>query len=416
MDSSTTAQNSNNAGIQPRPFPVPPVASSLPVVPEESLEEVPSVSPPESSQYTEYQAEIDELSRKLQLETTMPQGLKEKATKMISRLKRSAKYGNFTSEYESLEKYIDWITQVPWGQYSQDNLDLKVAKEMLDATHYGLENVKDLILEYLAIMKMRTEQATHLDFNEEERKRYANRAPIVLFVGLQGVGKTSIAKSIAKSMNRQIVRISLGAMSDISQIRGTARTNANAEPGQLVKALIRAQTLNPIIILDEIDKVSGEKAKAFDMNAVLLEILDPEQNDKFLDYYLDYYVDLSRIMFVATANNLGTLSVALLDRLEVIRFTSYTDTEKMVIAKSYLYPKVLKASGLTENQLSVQDEVWPQIIRPLGYDSGIRQLERTLMGVCRKAARIMLEEGKNHIIITTENVKHYLPDDLGTLS
>lgn len=364
---------------------------------------------------TEFQQEIMELAAAIDQDVAMPEELRRKAKKMISRLERGAKYGNFSKDYEELEKYIEWVTQIPWGKYTEDNLDLKNAHQVLDETHYGLQKVKNLILEYISVMNFRKQEAIKEgDLTANNVASY--KAPIVLFVGLQGVGKTSIAKSIAKAMNREIVRIALGAMSNISQIRGLPRSEVNAEPGQVVKALIRAKTMNPIIILDEIDKVSGQEGKAADMNAVLLEILDPEQNNKFLDYYVDYHIDLSKVMFICTANNLGTLSAALLDRLEIIRFTSYTDDEKLVIAKTYLWPKVLKASGLAENQVSFQEEVWAQLIRPLGFDSGIRQLERTLMGVARKAAKKMLEEGANHIAVTTENVKYFLPDDLGTLS
>ena len=358
----------------------------------------------------EFRPDVEELHNKLKKAPAMPVELHRKAMKLLSRLARGARFGNFSKDFEQMEKYIDWITKIPWGVYTQDNLDLANAKAIMDKSHYGMNKVKDLILEYLSVMKMRFDRV------REGVSSDSYRSPVVLFVGLQGVGKTSIAKSIAKAMGRKIIRIALGGMSDISLLRGHPRSNPTAEPGLLVKALIRSHAMNPIIILDEIEKVSDSGGRRDDMMATLLEILDPEQNSAFLDYYLDFPIDLSKCMFICTANNLGTLSAALLDRLEIVRFVSYSDEEKEVIAKSYLFPKVVKASGLKENQVVVQDGVWKQIIRPLGYDSGIRQLERTLTGVCRKVAKKIITEGLTHVTITPENVKGFLPQDLGILS
>jgi ATP-dependent Lon protease len=244
----------------------------------------------------------------------------------------------------------------------------------------------------------------------------SSHAPIICFVGLQGVGKTTMAKSIAQTLGREFVRISLGALGSVTQLRGKSRSQPDAEPGQIIKALTRVGTMNPVILLDEIDKVSGKEGLLNDVMAALLEILDPEQNSTFMDHYIDYPIDLSHVMFVCTANNLGTLSAALLDRLEVIRFTSYTDEEKIVIARKYLMPDVLEATGLSTQQLIMDEEVWPQVVRPLGFDAGIRQLERNLTSLARHAARKIVEQGVDKVHVTLDNVKEFMPEGVGTLS
>ncbi len=359
-----------------------------------------------------------------------PLDLKNEVLTNIDRLEKVAKKGVYSSEYENVSKYIDCITRIPWGVVSQDNMDISNAKQVMDASHYGMDGIKNAILDYLAAMQLESRPtinqyapmpSSNLSNLSErpEGNMITNsfaKAPVFLFVGLQGVGKTSIAQSIAKAMNRKFVRISLGAIGDVRTLRGTPRYAVDPEPGQIIKALMRSGTMNPVILLDEIEKASGNAGLMNDVMAALLEILDPEQNTTFTDHYVDYPVDLSHVFFICTANNLGGLSAALLDRVEVIRFTSYTDEEKTVIAKKYILPKVLKGLNLSEEYLRVDDAVWPMIIRPVGFDAGIRQLERNIASIARAVAREIVEGGQLPIVINAENLKRYLPVDQGPLS
>lgn len=361
--------------------------------------------------------DVRELEAKV-YNTPLPATLRENIVKMLKRMVRMAKFGNYSSDYEQVAKYIDWVTSIPWTKYTQDNLDIENAKRVLDSHHYGMMPIKNRIIEYLSVMKLQSQkgmlsmQSDDESGNMEKLQGSSGHAPIICFVGLQGIGKTSMAKSIAQAMGKKFVRIALGAMGDVRNLRGESRVNPDAEPGQIIKAIIRASTMNPLILLDEIDKVSGEGGLRSDVNAALLEILDPEQNATFVDHYIDHPVNLSKVMFITTANNLGTISTALLDRLEVIRFTSYSDEEKQVIARDYLFPKVLKAAGLEPNQIEFTPDVWPLIIRPLGYDAGIRQLERNLTNLTRKVARMILEGKGTHFVINPGNVKEFMSTDI----
>lgn len=340
----------------------------------------------------------------------IPAGLLESTQRSISRLKRTAQYGNFSTEFESVDKYIDWITRIPWGKITQDNLDIVNSKRIMDATHFGMDVIKDLILDYLSVMKLQKEKVF-------QGERIDNgKAPVLLFLGLQGVGKTSIAQSIASAMGRKFVRISLGAIGSIQILRGQSKVFPDSEPGQIVKALVRSGSMNPVILLDEIDKVGGAAGLHNDVMAALLEILDPEQNTHFLDHYVDYPIDLSQVFFVCTANNLGGLSAALLDRMEVIRFTSYSDEEKITIAKNYSLPKILKGTGLRIDQLVIEDNVWPVLVRPVGFDAGLRQLERNIATMIRSVARKIVEGSPTPITITVENIKEFVLPDQGPLS
>ncbi len=323
----------------------------------------------------------------------IPPVLKENIEALISRLDRASKFQSYSSDYEVISKYIDTITKVPWNKSTSDNLDIGNAKQILDKNHYGIIDVKERILEYLSSM----------NFNKEQP------APILCFVGLQGIGKTTIARSIAEALNRKFVRIPLGGLSSVLEIRGQSKVNPDAEPGYIVKALIKAGSNNPVILLDEFDKISDDGSVRSSIMATFLEILDPEQNNSFSDHYIDYPIDLSKVMFILTANNLGTISSALLDRLEIIRFSSYTDEEKLRIAKDYIMPKVYKNIGLNNKQLIIDDDVWSDIIRPLGYEAGIRELERILMNIARKVAKKILTEHVDTVTINTENLKNFLP-------
>ena len=238
----------------------------------------------------------------------------------------------------------------------------------------------------------------------------------MLFLGLQGVGKTSIARSISRAMGRKFVRISLGALGDVRTLRGSPKTSLDSEPGQIIKALINTGSMNPVILLDELDKASGNAGLLNDVMAALLEILDPEQNINFVDHYIDYPIDISNVFFICTANNLGGISTALLDRMEVIRFTSYSDEEKTVIAKQYLLSRVLKNVGLNEKYIIVDDDVWPVLVRPVGFDAGLRQLERNIATMIRSATRRVVEGAQVPIVINAENVRQFVLPDQGPLS
>jgi ATP-dependent Lon protease len=375
--------------------------------------------------------EVLQLENKL-ISSSTPEGLKEEAMRSVQRLKRMFKMGAYSAEFENVNKYVDWITRIPWGVLSEDSLDINNAKKIMDETHYGMDTIKELILDYLATMQLEIMGGIKnqrlpsqiptpnggSERNEEVAvlKGSSANAPVFLFVGLQGVGKTSIAKSIATSMNRKFARVSLGAIGDVRTIRGTPRYSIDSEPGQIVKALINCGTMNPVILLDEIEKSSGNSGLLNDVMAALLEILDPEQNSTFVDHYIDYPVDLSNVFFICTANNLGGLSAALLDRVEVIRFTSYSDQEKEVIGRQYILPKVLRNLNISSEYVQIEEDVWPLIIRPVGFDAGIRQMERNITTMVRSAARKIIEGEQLPIVITSSNLSDYVLADQGPLS
>lgn len=360
-------------------------------------------------------SDITELLEKLE-NSKVPTELKDEGRKMIVRVFRMAKKGSYSTEFESTARYVDWVLNIPWETMSSDSLDLAKIRDELDKYHYGLGKVKERILAYMAVMKLKEDHKQQSQNTEVKGMTTTYlRPPVLCFVGLQGLGKTTIAKSIANALGRKYVRISLAAFGSIAQLRGSARSNPDAEPGLIIQAIRQAGTLNPVIVLDEIDKASGIESLRNDIMAALLEILDPAQNESFVDRYINYPVDLSKCFFITTANTLGTISAALLDRLEIIRFTSYSDDEKITIAKSYVMPRVIAETGLTEQQLRISDEAWPLIVRPMGYDAGIRQLERTMNNLARKVAYQIITGEVPSVVVTPENVKRYLPEDLGVL-
>jgi len=372
------------------------------------------------------QAEVLQLREQLK-GVTLPAALQDNIEKLLFRLERMITSSSYTAEFESVQQYVSWVIKIPWGKFNQDNLDLTKVKEELTKHHYGLQDVKNTILEYLSVVILQRGQQTAAVAQAAANPQSAPadmaklqgssaHAPVLCFVGIQGVGKTSMAKSIALSLGRPFIRISLGAMGSSNQLRGIARTEVGAEPGQILKAIVRAGTMNPLILLDEIDKTSSETGLRADLMAALLEILDPEQNAAFIDHYLDFPIDLSQVMFITTANNLGGISAALLDRLEIIRFSSYTDEDKMQIAKNYMLPKVREATGLTEHQLSFDDNVWPLVVRPLGFDAGVRELERTLTKLARKVALLIVEGKGQAYRVTAENFRQFIPEDIGVYS
>ena len=347
--------------------------------------------------------ELEELENRIKTSDTPPD-LKERIYSMLQRLNRMAQMGNYSQDYEYISTYIDWVSNIPWTAKTEETLDIKKTKEILDSNHHGLEAVKERVLEYLSTRVLLKQKSDIPEYNEAFRK-----SPILCLVGLQGIGKTTMAKSIAEALNRKFMRISMGAIGSTLEIRGKNKAIPGSEPGQIIKTLIRIKTMNPVILLDELDKVSGESGLRADMMAVLLEILDPEQNTSFRDHYIDYPIDLSSILFIASANNTGTFSAALMDRLEIIRMPSYTDEEKKVIARDFLLPELIVSNGLTESQIEFDSDVWDNLIRPLGFDSGIRSLKKNLDSITRKVAREIVMDKKEKVIINSSNFKSYLP-------
>lgn len=345
------------------------------------------------------ESHIQKLEEKVK-SAQLPQDLFEKIEGMITLFRASLKSGSGTFiNFESVSNYINWVTSLPFHKETKDILDLNLARQILDKNHFGLESVKNRILEYLASIILSLQQ----------NPSGVIHAPILCLIGLVGTGKTTLAYSIAEALGRKFERIPFGGMGDARALRGQSRATPDAEPGAVIKKIIHTQSRNSVILLDELDRVA-EAARA-DIMGVLVELLDPEQNRAFVDHYIDYPFDLSRILFVSTANNTTNISTAVLDRLEIVQMPSYTDEEKISIAKNYLFPKIKNQIGLLEDQLTIDETVWPQIIRPLGFDSGIRSLERTIDGICRKTARLIVEGKVPHgssVHVTLENVKQFL--------
>ena len=300
------------------------------------------------------------------------------------------------SEFEKLLNYIDLCLSLPFEKYSKDILDIKRTKEILDKNHFGLQSVKDRILEYLSVLILHYQKGGSALFH----------APILLFVGLVGTGKTSLAYSIAESLGRPIVRIPFGGLGDPAILRGQSKVRPDSEPGQIMKAIISTKVSNPVILLDEVDRVAQEAR--VDIMGVLVELLDPAQNHSFLDHYFDFPYNLSQVLFIATANNTSNIATAVLDRLEPIQMPSYSDEEKIEIGKNYLLPKEIEDAAIDENILSLNESVWGQIIRPLGYDGGIRSLQRVLQSITRKVARKIVEGQSGPFNVTGENLGEYL--------
>ena len=326
----------------------------------------------------------------------LPEELKDKAEEMLARLTRMVDTGVYSAEYDRSAHYIQWITSLPWGSYTTDKLDLVAAQAGMNKTHYGMAEPKDRILEYLATIKLRMEQGGEKVVH----------APAIFLVGLVGTGKTTFAYSLAETMGRKFARIPFGGLASARDLRGKSRLFSEAEPGGIVKAIKDAGSWNPIILLDEIDRVSAEERG--DIMGVLVELLDPTQNNRFLDHYLDYPIDLSQVLFVATANNTTNVATAVLDRLELIQMPSYSDEEKIHISREFLLPKAIKESGLLPNQLTIDPAVWPVVARPLGYDAGIRTLQRTIAGLCRRVAREIVEGKTKQVVVDATNYKHYM--------
>jgi len=342
-------------------------------------------------------SEIDDLVKQIK-DSKIPEKLSERILVRLSQLSKLADSQSFLPEYDRINKYIEWILEIPWNKKTQDNLDLENARKVLDSHHYGLNEIKNRILEYMSVMKLKQEKGEIED---------VYRAPILCFVGLVGTGKTTIAYSIAEALGRQFARIPFGGMGDPLDLRGQSKMNAEAEPGKIIKALRTTQSINTVILLDEIDRVTDQGRAS--IMGVLVELLDPEQNHNFVDHYIDYPVNLSNVLFIATANNTTNISTAVLDRIEPITMPSYTDAEKITIGEKYILPSALKAAGIPEGSIIISEDVWANIVRPLGYDAGIRTLERTIDGIVRKIAHMMVEGKGKTFSITPQNIKEFLP-------
>ncbi len=337
---------------------------------------------------------IDEYRTKID-EAGMPEAVSEQADKELGRLERM---GEQSGEASMIRSYLDWLIAVPWKERSDEKLDPVHAREVLDADHAGLEDVKDRITEYIAVKKLRTERGI-----AEDRRSGA----ILTLIGPPGTGKTSIGESIARATGREFVRMSLGGVRDEAEIRGHRRTYIGALPGRLVRALRDAGTMNPVIMLDEVDKVGADWRG--DPSAALLEVLDPAQNHSFRDHYLDVEIDLSNVLFIATANVAETIPGPLLDRMEVIRFDGYTVAEKVAIARGYLWPRQRERNGLREDEVEVSDEVLTLIVSEYTREAGVRQLERELGTVLRKAAtRIASGDAQAPVTIDVDAVRDAL--------
>lgn len=341
--------------------------------------------------------EIKELQQRAE-SAQLPQELFQEIAKQLDRLSRLSRTEGYSLEYDRIAHYIDWMVNLPWNQRSPENVDLAHAREIFDKNHFGLGDVKERILEYLSVLKLKKEQ-------QEEGERV--HAPILCLVGLVGTGKTTFAYSIAEAIGRPFARIPFGGMGSARDLRGQSRQHAEAEPGYVIKALRRAKVINAVILLDEIDRVADEARS--DIMGVLVELLDPEQNNAFVDHYIDYPMDLSEVLFIATANNTTSISVAVMDRLEPISMPSYTDEEKIHIGRDYLLPDAMTQTGLAREDLEIDDSLWPQIVRPLGFDAGIRTLQRTIQGITRKVAKKIVEGKIRSVHLTDQNVAEYLP-------
>ena len=330
--------------------------------------------------------EIDEMREQLN-ETEMPDKARQAAEK---ELKRLSKMQSFSPESTVSRNYLDWLLNLPWAVGTEDSFDLAAAKEILDADHYDLEKIKERILEHLAVRMLKADM----------------KGPIFCFVGPPGVGKTSLGKSIARAMNRKFVRISLGGMHDEAEIRGHRRTYIGSMPGRIVKGLRQAESNNPVFMLDEIDKLGSDFRG--DPASALLEVLDPEQNHSFTDNYIDVPFDLSKVMFVTTANQLHTIPPPLRDRMETIELLGYTANEKQIIAKQYLIPRQLTANGLEDDLMHIKDAAIDKVISEYTREAGVRNLERELGTLCRKVARRVAEGNTEPTTITVKDIQQYL--------
>lgn len=349
------------------------------------------------------QQEVEKF-RELIEQSGMPEEARKEAERELNRL---SKLNVAAAEYGVIRTYLDWMTAMPWDKRTEDKLDIAHAREILDEDHYGLDDIKERILEFLAVRKLRAERAEELaETSDDDPVRRDRSGAILMFVGPPGVGKTSLGASIARAMGRKFIRMSLGGVRDESEIRGFRRTYIGAMPGRIIQTIRRAESRNPLIMLDEIDKLGrdfrGDPASA------LLEVLDPEQNAEFRDHYLDVAFDLSDVMFITTANSLDTVPGPLRDRMEIIQLSGYTELEKQAIAKQYLVQRQTRENGLRENEISFTDDALLKIIQDYTREAGVRNLEREIGKAARKVVTRIAEGKTDHVEVDQELVKDLL--------
>ncbi|CEE02220.1 Lon protease 1 [Caldibacillus thermoamylovorans] len=331
-------------------------------------------------------SEIEKLKEKIG-KAGMPDHVFEAAMKELDRYE---KLPGTSAESAVIRNYLDWLIALPWTTETKDDINIKRAERILNEDHYGLEKVKERVLEYLAVQQLTN----------------SLKGPILCLVGPPGVGKTSLARSVARSLNRKFVRVSLGGVRDESEIRGHRRTYVGAMPGRIIQGMRKAGTINPVFLLDEIDKMSNDFRG--DPSSAMLEVLDPEQNKNFSDHYIEETYDLSKVMFIATANDLSTIPGPLRDRMEIISIAGYTEIEKLHIAKNYLIKKQLKEHGLQKQQLQIRDDAILSIVRYFTREAGVRGLERQIAKICRKTAKIITSGEKKRVIVTNKNIEEFL--------
>lgn len=351
----------------------------------------------------EQAADVEEFRKKIE-KTAMPEEAEKLALRELDRLSRLP---TAAAEYGVIRTFLDWLVSLPWSIATQDDLDIKHAREILDIDHYGLKDVKERILEYLAVRKLRLDRSIEFKQNPSEDIIRREREGVILcFIGPPGVGKTSLGKSIARALGRKFIRISLGGVRDEAEIRGHRRTYIGAMPGRIIQALRRVESRNPVFMLDEIDKLTSDFHG--DPASAMLEVLDPEQNNEFRDNYMEVAFDLSQVMFITTANQAETIPAPLYDRMEVIRIAGYTENEKVTIARNYLLPRQLRENGLHTDEIALSNDAIKTIIRMYTREAGVRNLEREIGGICRKIV-IQVSENKLPVTeITTQIIKDFL--------
>ncbi len=365
----------------------------------------------------EQAVEVEEYRTKIK-QAGMPEEAEKEALRELSRME---KMPIAAAEYSVIKTYLDWMVNLPWSKMSEDNLDIAHARTVLDEDHFGLQDIKDRIIEFLAVRKLRRDRQAERESREptaQDLIRREREGVILCFVGPPGVGKTSLGRSIARAMDRKFIRQSLGGIRDEAEIRGFRRTYVGSMPGRIIQALRRVGSKNPVFMLDEVDKIGADWRG--DPSSALLEVLDPEQNNEFRDHYLDVPFDLSQVMFICTANQLGPIPGPLRDRMEIIELDGYTEFEKLQIAKQYLIPRQIKENGLRPQEIAFTDEAILRIIREYTYESGVRNLEREIGGVCRKITTFVADGHEGELTtIETDDVpkrlgkRKYFMEELG---